>query len=157
MEYDNVLNKQREIIYAERQKVLHGEDLIETVLANLDRACEDMVANHASTELAVQDWDIKTLHSELMDLTAGVVRDVEFKDRQELLENLKESVKTAYNDRETRFGHETMREIERFVLLYVVDQKWKDHLYNMDILREGIGLRSYAQKNPVQEYQIEHS
>ncbi|NMD14457.1 MAG: preprotein translocase subunit SecA, partial [Caldisericales bacterium] len=73
----------------------------------------------------------------------------------ELIENLKESVKTAYNDRETRFGHETMREIERFVLLYVVDQKWKDHLYNMDILREGIGLRSYAQKNPVQEYQNE--
>lgn len=155
LEYDNVLNKQREIIYAERQKVLHGEDLIETVLANLDRACEDMVANHASTELAVQDWDIKTLHSELMDLTAGVVRNVEFKNREELLTNLKESVRSAYNDREARFGHETMREIERFVLLYVVDQKWKDHLYNMDILREGIGLRSYAQKNPVQEYQNE--
>jgi Preprotein translocase subunit SecA (ATPase, RNA helicase) len=155
LEYDNVLNKQREIIYTERQKVLSGEDLSETVLANLDRACDDMVANHASTELAVQEWDIKTLHSELMDLTAGVVRDVEFKDREELLENLKESVKAAYNDRETKFGHETMREIERFVLLYVVDQKWKDHLYNMDILREGIGLRSYAQKNPVQEYQNE--
>lgn len=155
IEYDNVLNKQREIIYGERQKVLHGENLQETVLSNLDRVTQEIINRHAHRELPPEEWDLKSLQAEFMDLTAGVVRNVEFETHEDLVTKAKNAVYDAYKQREGHFGPEMMREVERYVLLYVVDHKWKDHLYNMDNLREGIGLRSYAQKNPIQEYQNE--
>jgi preprotein translocase subunit SecA len=155
IEYDNVLNKQREIIYGERHKVLHGENLQETVLSNLDRVTQEIINRHAHRELPPGEWDLKSLQAEFMDLTAGVVRNIEFETHEDLVIKAKEAVHNAYKLREDHFEPEMMREVERYVLLYVVDHKWKDHLYNMDNLREGIGLRSYAQKNPIQEYQNE--
>ncbi|MEZ4812426.1 MAG: hypothetical protein R2883_02905 [Caldisericia bacterium] len=155
LEYDDVLNRQREIVYAQRQRVLHGEDLQDTVLDKISVVVLDIVNRHASTELIPEEWDLKALKSEVMDLTAGRVDDVGFSDRESLIYNLTQKILEEYKKREEEFGEETMRNMERYVLLYVVDNKWKDHLYSMDNLREGIGLRGYGQKNPIQEYQNE--
>lgn len=155
LEYDDVLNRQREIIYAERQRVLHGENLKDTVLEKMTSVTTELVNRHASSELIPEDWDMKALTAELMEITAGHVTDAKFTDRDSLIYDLNERILDAYAKREEEFGEEIMRKMERYVLLYVVDQKWKDHLHNMDYLREGIGLRGYGQKNPVQEYQSE--
>ncbi len=155
LEYDNVLNKQREIVYAERKRVLDGENLYETVSTNLLKWADDLVTRHCTNEVDPADWDLKALQAEVLDMTGGMVSNIAFKNKEDLRENLKNSVLQAYKAREEKFGPEIMRDLERNVLLYVVDHKWKDHLYNMDNLREGIGLRSYAQKNPIQEYQNE--
>ena len=155
LEYDNVLNKQREVIYDERRRVLDGEDLRETTLKNIGEAIRQLVDVNAPASLASDEWKINVLMSEIMDFTAGAVRSVEYKNRDDLVKKLTDACTEAYFEREQRFTPEMMREIERYVLLHVVDQKWKDHLYNMDNLREGIHLRSFAQKNPLQEYQQE--
>ena len=154
-EYDDVLNRQREIVYAQRQRVLHGEDLKEKVLDKINSVVIEIVNRHASTELVPEEWDLKALKTEVMDLTAGKVDDISFSDRESLIYNLNQRILEEYQNREEEFGDETMRNMERYVLLYVVDNKWKDHLYSMDNLREGIGLRGYGQKNPIQEYQNE--
>ena len=155
LEYDDVLNKQREVIYDERRRVLDGEDLKETTLKNIGEAVKQLTDVHCPASLMSEEWNINTLMSEILDFTAGSVKNVEYRSREDLVKNLTDACVKVYQDREERFGSETMREIERFVLLHVVDQKWKDHLYNMDNLREGIHLRSFAQKNPLQEYQQE--
>lgn len=155
LEYDNVLNKQREVIYDERRRVLDGEDLRETTLKNIGEAVRQLVDINAPASLTSGEWKINVLMSEIMDFTAGAVRHVEYKNRDDLVKKLNDACIEAYLEREQRFTPEMMREIERYVLLHVVDQKWKDHLYSMDNLREGIHLRSFAQKNPLQEYQHE--
>ncbi len=155
LEYDDVLNKQREVIYDERRRVLDGEDLRETTVKNIGEAVKQLCDVHCPASLAPDDWNLTMLMNEVMDFTAGAVKTVDYRNRDELVKNLAQACLQVYEDREQRFGNETMREIERFVLLHVVDQKWKDHLYNMDNLREGIHLRSFAQKNPLQEYQQE--
>lgn len=155
LEYDNVLNKQREVIYEERRRVLDGEDLRETTLKNIGEAVRQLADINAPASLMPGEWKINVLMSEIMDFTAGAVRNAEYKNRDDLVNKLTDACIDAYLEREQRFTPEMMREIERYVLLHVVDQKWKDHLYNMDNLREGIHLRSFAQKNPLQEYQQE--
>ncbi len=155
LQYDDVLNRQREIIYDQRQRVLHGEDLQNTVQQKIQEVAIELVDRHASTELVPEEWDLVSLKAELMDLTAGRVSDVKFSDRESLVNNLTEALISEYENREEEIGDELMRKMERYVLLYVVDNKWKDHLYNMDNLREGITLRSYGQKDPVMEYQNE--
>jgi preprotein translocase subunit SecA len=155
LEYDDVLNRQREIIYAQRQRVLHGENLQDTVIEKINSVAEDIVNRHASTEIIPEEWDLKSLRAEVVDLTAGRVADIKFTDRETLIVNLVDTMLEEYKKREEEIGSETMRNMERYVLLYVVDGKWKDHLYSMDNLREGIGLRSYGQRNPIQEYQNE--
>jgi preprotein translocase subunit SecA len=155
LEYDNVLNKQREVIYDERRRVLDGEDLRETTLKNIGESVRQLIDINCPASLISEEWKTNVLMSEIMDYTAGAVRTVEYRNREELVSKLTQACTDAYLERENRFTPVMMREIERYVLLHVVDQKWKDHLYSMDNLREGIHLRSFAQKNPLQEYQQE--
>ncbi len=164
LKYDEVLNKQRQVIYAERKRVLDGEDLHEQVQHMID----DVVgayADGATAEGYAEDWDFDQLWSSLKQLypvgitiedlieESGVDRDQV--DAEFLKARLIEDAHTAYERREEELGSEPMRELERQVLLAVIDRKWREHLYEMDYLQEGVGLRAYAQRDPLVEYQRE--
>lgn len=164
LKYDEVMNKQRQVIYAERLRVLNGEDLSDQVRNMIDDVVEAYVRG-ATAEGYAEDWDFEQLWSSLKQLypvgitieeleeEAGGSRagiDVDF-----LLSRLKEDAHAAYGRREEQLGTEGVRQLERMVLLQVIDRKWREHLYEMDYLQEGISLRAYAQRDPVVEYQRE--
>lgn len=164
LKYDEVMNKQRQVIYAERLRVLNGEDLSDQVRNMIDDVVEAYVRG-ATAEGYAEDWDFEQLWSSLKQLypvgitieeleeEAGGSRasiDVDF-----LLSRLKEDANAAYDRREEQLGTEGVRQLERMVLLQVIDRKWREHLYEMDYLQEGISLRAYAQRDPVVEYQRE--
>lgn len=164
LKYDEVMNKQRQVIYAERLRVLNGEDLSDQVRNMIDDVVEAYVRG-ATAEGYAEDWDFDQLWSSLkqlypvgitieeMEEEAGGSRasiDVDF-----LLSRLKEDAHAAYGRREEQLGEEGVRQLERMVLLQVIDRKWREHLYEMDYLQEGISLRAYAQRDPVVEYQRE--
>jgi preprotein translocase subunit SecA len=164
LKYDEVLNKQRQVIYAERKRVLDGEDLHEQVQHMID----DVVGAYASGATAegyAEDWDLDQLWSSLKQLyPVGVtIEDVieesgverEHLDAEFLQTRMVEDAHAAYERREEELGSEPMRELERQVLLAVIDRKWREHLYEMDYLQEGVGLRAYAQRDPLVEYQRE--
>ncbi|ABP53449.1 preprotein translocase subunit SecA [Salinispora tropica] len=164
LKYDEVMNKQRQVIYAERLRVLNGEDLSDQVRNMIDDVVEAYVRG-ATAEGYAEDWDFEQLWSSLKQLypvgitieeleeEAGGSRasiDVDF-----LLSRLKEDAHAGYDRREEELGAEGVRQLERMVLLQVIDRKWREHLYEMDYLQEGISLRAYAQRDPVVEYQRE--
>ncbi|NYF57079.1 preprotein translocase subunit SecA [Micromonospora purpureochromogenes] len=164
LKYDEVLNRQRQVIYAERLRVLNGEDLSDQVRNMIDDVITAYVTG-ATSEGYAEDWDLEQLWSSLkqlypvgisieeMEEEAGGARagiDADF-----LLARLKEDAHTAYDRREEQLGEEAVRQLERMVLLQVIDRKWREHLYEMDYLQEGISLRAYAQRDPVIEYQRE--
>ncbi|MEU4714064.1 preprotein translocase subunit SecA [Micromonospora purpureochromogenes] len=164
LKYDEVLNKQRQVIYAERLRVLNGEDLSDQVRNMIDDVITAYVTG-ATSEGYAEDWDLEQLWSSLkqlypvgisieeMEEEAGGARasiDADF-----LLARLKEDAHAAYDRREEQLGEEAVRQLERMVLLQVIDRKWREHLYEMDYLQEGISLRAYAQRDPVIEYQRE--
>lgn len=164
LKYDEVMNKQRQVIYAERLRVLNGEDLSDQVRNMIDDVVEAYVRG-ATAEGYAEDWDFDQLWSSLkqlypvgitieeMEEEAGGSRasiDVDF-----LLSRLREDAHAAYGRREEQLGEEGVRQLERMVLLQVIDRKWREHLYEMDYLQEGISLRAYAQRDPVVEYQRE--
>jgi preprotein translocase subunit SecA len=164
LKYDEVMNKQREVIYAERRKVLEGADLHEQVRHMLD----DVVAAYvegATAEGYPEDWDLTQLWAALktlypISLTVDDVIREAGGDRsglsvELLLEEIKADIHAAYDQREQQLGSETMRELERSVVLMVLDRKWREHLYEMDYLREGIELRAWAQRDPLVEYKRE--
>ncbi|MHB8341718.1 MAG: preprotein translocase subunit SecA [Mycobacteriales bacterium] len=160
LKYDEVLNRQRLVIYDERRKVLEGADLHEQVRHMID----DVVAAYvqgATVEGYPEDWDLAQLWREL-----GAVYPVGIdvgrydEDRaglvaEQLIEDLRADAQEAYNRREVELGEEVIRELERRVVLSVLDRKWREHLYEMDYLQEGIGLRAMGQKDPLVEYQRE--
>jgi preprotein translocase subunit SecA len=163
LKYDEVLNKQRQVIYAERRRVLAGEDLHEQVLHMLDDVVNAYVTG-ATSEGYAEDWDLDQLWSGLKLLyPVGItVEDLEEEagarnaiDRDFLTAHLTDDARDAYARREQELGSEAMRELERQVLLAVIDRKWREHLYEMDYLKEGVGLRAYAQRDPLVEYQRE--
>jgi preprotein translocase subunit SecA len=164
LKYDEVLNKQRQVIYAERKRVLDGEDLHDQAHNMLDDVITDYVTA-ATAEGYAEDWDLEQLWTSLKRLyPVGVtIEDLEDEaggernsiDHDFLLAQLKEDVHAAYQGREDELGAEALRELERQVLLAVIDRKWREHLYEMDYLQEGISLRAYAQRDPVVEYQRE--
>jgi preprotein translocase subunit SecA len=163
LKYDDVLNRQREVIYSERRRVLEGADLHEQIRHFLDDVIRAYVET-ATAEGYAEDWDLdqlwtalKTLYpvgitvEELLEETggkAGVTQD-------RLVTELTSDAQLAYDAREDALGAETMRELERRVVLSVLDRKWREHLYEMDYLQEGIGLRAMAQRDPLVEYQRE--
>ncbi|MGH3506370.1 MAG: preprotein translocase subunit SecA, partial [Nocardioidaceae bacterium] len=162
LKYDDVMSRQRQVIYDERRRVLGGADLHEQVRGFLDDTVEGYVVG--ATEGFPEEWDLdklftalKTLYpvsvskSDVVDETDGVA-DIT---REELLEQLQADAQAAYDMREQDLGEEVMRELERRVVLSVLDRKWREHLYEMDYLREGIGLRAYSQRDPLVEYQRE--
>ncbi|SCG40822.1 preprotein translocase subunit SecA [Micromonospora inositola] len=163
LKYDEVLNKQRQVIYAERLRVLNGEDLSEQVRNMIDDVLTAYVVGATSDGYA-EDWDLDQLWSSLKQLyPVGVtVEELEEEvgsraglDQDFLLARLKEDAHAAYDRREETLGEEAVRQLERMVLLQVIDRKWREHLYEMDYLQEGISLRAYAQRDPVIEYQRE--
>ncbi len=162
LKYDDVMSRQREVIYAERREVLEGRDLRDQIRVMIDEAVATYVA--AATDGFPEEWDLEALWTALgtfypislshqkIEADAGGRDGM---DRDELLEMLKADAQAAYERREAEVGEEVMRELERRVLLSVLDRKWREHLYEMDYLREGIGLRAYSQRDPLVEYQRE--
>ncbi|MFJ2032390.1 preprotein translocase subunit SecA [Streptosporangium sp. NPDC087985] len=163
LKYDEVMNRQRKVIYAERRRVLEGADLHEQIRGFINDVVDEYIAG-ATAEGFSEEWDLDKLWKALgqlypLTLTIdGVIE--EAGGREELTaEFLNEKVKAdamaAYDRREEDLGAETMRELERRVILSVLDRKWREHLYEMDYLQEGIGLRAMAQRDPLIEYQRE--
>ena len=157
LEFDNVMNRQREVIYEERRALIEGENLKD----HLFEMAEDMIADQVDHFLNVaqrsEEWDLEGL-SEWARSKWGLgifQKEVEELSREETKEKLAEKFREIYEAKEKELGGELMRHHERMILLQVVDSKWKDHLYMMDGLREGIGLRAYGQRDPLIEYQHE--
>ena len=157
------MNRQREVIYGERRSVLEGADLHEQIRGMVDDVVTAYVV--AATEGFPEEWDLdrlwlalKTLYpitfseEQLVEEVGGHRGELS---REFLLERVKEDAQSEYDKREEELGSEVMRELERRVLLSVLDRKWREHLYEMDYLREGIGLRAYSQRDPLVEYQRE--
>ena len=160
LEYDEVNNEQREVIYAERRKVLDGENMHDTVFNMVLETVDAYVDRAASKEAPVQDWDIKELNDTLrpiVPLKPIVLTDEEKKagDPEKLKKRLREEAEQLYKEKEAEFPDpEQMREIERVILLKVVDKKWMDNIDDMAQLRQGIGLQGYGSRDPVVEYKM---
>ncbi len=162
LKYDEVMNKQREVIYAERRRVLEGADLHEQV-RHMTNDVVTAYVEGATAEGYPEDWNLDELWKALRTLypVSLTVADVVAEAGGErnalsaelLVEEVRADAQAAYDARETEFGDETMRELERRVVLSVLDRKWREHLYEMDYLQEGIGLRAMAQRDPLVEYQ----
>lgn len=157
LQYDDVMNKQREIIYKERRKVLEGENLRQYILDMVKSVIEKSVDMYTNGSKYPEEWDIKGLLDHLYDMFLekdSVVIDVDIDrlDKEILTDIIYEEAVKQYEKKEAEIGPEQMREIERIVLLKVVDTKWMDHIDDMDQLRQGIGLRAYGQIDPVIEY-----
>ena len=159
LEYDDVMNQQREVIYAERRKILRGEDLKENIFFMLDKIIESEMDQYANAKLYPEEWTLDGLIEDAEKIYApeGKLKkeELEAMSRDELEETLRKTAHEAYAAREQLFGEENMRELEKVVMLRVVDNHWMEHLDRMDMLREGINLRAYGQRNPLVEYKIE--
>ena len=162
LKYDDVMDRQRKVIYSERREVLEGADIEEQVRTFIDDVVVGVVTG--ATQEFAEEWDLDQLWIDLkqiwpvsLDLKHledehGGAANV---DRDELIQELQKDAQAAYDAREAEVGEEVMRELERRVLLSVLDRKWREHLYEMDYLREGIYLRAYSQRDPLVEYQRE--
>lgn len=159
LQYDDVINKQRELIYQQRDKILEGSNLKENVLEMMERVVEKMVDMYALESVPRDEWNLHGLvdYAESVFVPPGKIRAEELQglSRSEITERLLECGRETYEERERRFGSDVMRQLEQLVMLRVVDSKWMEHLDMMDDLREGIGLRAYGQRDPLTEYQIE--
>ena len=158
LQYDDVMNKQRELIYSQRNKVLDGEDLKDTVLKMIDETIEEYSKIYLADEAVHDNWDLNGMREYFLGWVT-TPDDLHFTPeelgnitREEVAENLKEKAHARYEQREEEFGSDIMREIERVMLLRCVDTNWMDHIDAMDQLRQGIGLRAYGQHDPVVEY-----
>ncbi|WP_314726932.1 preprotein translocase subunit SecA [uncultured Veillonella sp.] len=159
LEYDDVMNQQREVLYEQRRRILRNESLRETINEMIDKLVTDSVDAYADEKLYPEEWDYEGLYKHLSQyfLTEDIMtpQDMEEYTRQELLERLLEIAHEEYQDRVNMLGEAMFSQLEKAIMLRVVDNKWMEHLDNMDMLREGIGLRAYGQKNPLVEYKFE--
>ncbi len=159
LKYDDVMNKQREIIYAERQRALDEDNLKEHMLEMIDDLIEEKMEEFIPPDSLPDEWNLRGLSDWTRRHLALHVRldevDLETAEGEQVFDRLQQAVRGAYEERERRFGPETMREIERVAILRAVDSRWKDHLYAMDLLKEGIGLRAHGGKDPLVEYKHE--
>ena len=154
LQYDDVMNTQREIIYSQRRQVLDGQSLKDSIKNMITELAEILVNSYSMEEVINKESlkeEIRTIFG-LEDIEA--LKDEKF-DEQKLLKELKEKALARYEEKEQEIGEEELRELERVVMLKVVDQKWMDHIDAMDELKDGIGLRAYGQKDPVVQYRIE--
>jgi preprotein translocase subunit SecA len=160
LKYDDVLNRHRGRIYEQRRQVLEGEDMSEQVKLWIDEVVEDVVAQFTQEQYS-EEWDLEGLTNAMAalyqtEITAAELReDMAQITQAALVEEFQADARDEYEAKEEEFGSELMRELERFVILQVVDVRWREHLENMDYLREGIGLRAMAQKDPLVEYTAE--
>ena len=159
LEYDDVMNQQREVIYAERKKILRQEDLRGNIKDMVEKVVQRTMAMYAPPEVYSEDWDLNALinYAEEFFAPRGLltVDYLQNLSREELDEYLHKVAEENYKQREEAIGSELMRELENLVMLKVVDNHWMEHLDAMDMLREGVGLRAYGQKDPLVEYKFE--
>lgn len=161
LKYDDVMNQQRQVVYAERRLILEGHSVSDQIQGFLDSVVEGIVLSHTVGD-SNKDWDLEALIREIngffpVDITVADIEE-QYGNRltaEALLEEFKSAIHVAYDEREELLGEDLMREIERLVILNVLDQKWRENLYEIDYLREGIGLRSMAQRDPLVEYKRE--
>lgn len=158
LEYDEVNNEQREIIYGERRRVLDGESMRDTVYKMIVDNVESCVSKVIGDDQSSDEWDIEELNNMLISIIPiqPITRErVKGMNKNELLQELKEEAVKIYGEKEAQFPDpEQIREVERVILLKVIDRKWMDHIDDMDQLRQGIGLQAYGNRNPVQEYKF---
>ena len=158
LEYDDVMNQQREVIYGERRKVLLGQDLRSHILGMLGGIIEAEMNQYANEKLYPEEWSLDELIKDAEKVYAprGRIKleELEEMSRDEVQQFLNQVAEESYSQREQLFGEENMRELEKIIMLRVVDNRWMEHLDRMDMLREGIGLLSYGQRNPLVEYKI---
>jgi preprotein translocase subunit SecA len=161
LKYDDVMNVQRQVIYAQRRRVLDGEDLSDEVREWVDEVVANVVAAHTEGEYA-EEWDLDALARAInqlcnTDMTIDELREdgVDLTSREALVEEFTEAARIEYEEKEKELGSELMRDVERFLILQIVDRRWREHLENMDYLRDGIHLRAMAQKDPLTEYRAE--
>jgi preprotein translocase subunit SecA len=159
LEYDQVMNEQRELIYAQRRRVLEGEDMRDQILSMIADRVEDSVKTCCNDDVAPEDWNLAELNHVLRPiipvapLTKERIGNV--KNTSQLIEQLTEEANTLYAAKEAEFPDaETFREIERVVLLRVIDRKWMEEIDDMEQLRQGIGMQAFAQRNPIDEYKM---
>ena len=159
LEYDDVMNKQRELVYGQRRDALAGDKLKSDVLEMATQLAEDTVDRFVDKQAMASEWDLAGLAESLrgrfnlrLEFTPQETETLNAGDIEEKVVNL---VKDSYESKEERLGEELLRQLEKIIMLQTIDVLWKDHLLNMDHLKEGIGLRGYGQKNPLHEYQRE--
>ena len=159
LEYDDVMNQQRKVVYDQRRKILEGEDMKDQILSMVDNIIEKGMETYADPKLYPEEWDFAGLlkYAEKYFLAPDDLKLEEIEDmsREEVEDKLKTMAHETYNAREESIGAPMMRELEKAVMLKVVDSKWMEHLDDMDMLKEGISLRSYGQRNPIVEYKVE--
>ncbi|MGB1711375.1 MAG: preprotein translocase subunit SecA [Miltoncostaeaceae bacterium] len=159
LEYDDVLNKQREVVYAERRQVLEGADLSDRARDWIAEVLVETVDRYEDEDASVADWDLDGMFAEVAQLypMSFGVEDVRHDSltREELLDRLEDDAMEGYDRRESELGTDMVRDLERWVLLQLIDVDWREHLLNMDYLREGIHLRALGQKDPLSEYRLE--
>ena len=153
------MNQQREVIYAQRKKILAKADLRENIMEMVEKVVDRTMAMYAPPEVYSEDWDLPALirYAEEFFAPYGMLKADELGNlsREELDEFLHKVADEHYKAREAAIGSELMRELENLVMLKVVDNHWMEHLDSMDLLREGVGLRAYGQKDPLVEYKFE--
>jgi preprotein translocase subunit SecA len=158
LKYDDVMNVQRQKIYEQRREVLEGMDLSEDIRGWIDELVERVVIEHTASDYQ-EEWDVDSLFKELADLYDEKIQpgdfDLEEKTQEDLVAEFQDDARDAYEAKEEELGSDLMREIERFLILQVVDLRWREHLDAMEYLRDGIHLRAMAQKDPLVEYRGE--
>lgn len=159
LEYDDVMNQQRKVVYEQRRKILEGQDMEDQILNMVDMLINHGLETYANPKLYPEEWDFDALikYCEKYFLAPGEVKldEIENMSREEIGRKLMDIAHETYEAREKSIGSSMMRELEKAVMLKVVDSKWMEHLDDMDMLKEGIGLRSYGQRNPIVEYKVE--
>jgi preprotein translocase subunit SecA len=158
LEYDDVMNEQRRVVYKYRRQILEGRDMSEVVRDELEGVIERLVDEYTPGDV-LEDWDLPKLDTQLRQIWA-VGLDIasiapETIDREKLKDTLDEDAMKAYDEREGELGEEAVRRLERLLLLEVIDERWREHLNDMDYLREGIHLRSFAEVDPLVAYKNE--
>ena len=159
LEYDDVMNQQREVIYAQRKKILQQANLRDTIMDMIHKVVDRTMAMYAPPEVYSEDWDLQALIAYAEEFYAPAdllqIDYLQNLSREELEEYLHKVADEHYAEREDAITPELMRELENLVMLKVVDNHWMEHLDSMDLLREGVGLRAYGQKDPLVEYKFE--
>jgi preprotein translocase subunit SecA len=161
LQFDDVMNKQREVIYGQRRQVLNGENIRESYIKMLEGIADNIIKLYCSESNDPDSWDWEAMESYASGgfLAPGTLMNayetMERLEKEDLKEKILSTLIQRYEQKEQEFGPEMMRELERVILLRIVDQKWMDHIDAMDQLRHGIGLRAYGQRDPVIEYKFE--
>ncbi len=158
LEYDDVMNEQRRVVYKYRREILEGRDMSEVARDEMEGVIERLVDEYTPGDV-LEDWDMAELETQLRQIWPVSVEvgsmAPETVDREKLKDELDDDAMNAYDEREGEFGEELMRYLERSILLQVIDNRWREHLYDMDYLREGIHLRGFAQIDPLVAYKNE--